>query len=338
MRLASRVLAHGLPYVGADFRFDPPVLEPFPLPSIGIVGTGKRVGKTAITARSGAAARARPQGRRRLDGPRRAAGAGGRRGRARRRRAPRALAGRSARRVRLPRDRRAQRRPDDRLPPLRRRPRRRRLRLERRRRAQRSPSSCEPDLVLFDASGAALPPVETRRRVLVVNARQDHEVVTGYLNAYRHLLSDLVVLTMADEGSGWEELRDRIAELGPRVVGVDAAAAAVAARRGPARRVLHDGGRCGARRLRRHLADEHGADVVHVSGNLADRQALRGGARARRCRRLPRRAEGGGDRRRRRGGAPSAGSTSCSRAATSRARASSTSTTSCCALADEATA
>ena len=49
-RVASRVLAAGLPYVGADFRFDPPELEPFPLPSIGIVGTGKRVGKTAITA------------------------------------------------------------------------------------------------------------------------------------------------------------------------------------------------------------------------------------------------------------------------------------------------
>ena len=48
--VASRVLARGLPYVGADFRFDPPELEPFPLPSLGIVGTGKRVGKTAITA------------------------------------------------------------------------------------------------------------------------------------------------------------------------------------------------------------------------------------------------------------------------------------------------
>ena len=31
---------------------------------------------------------------------------------------------------------------------------------------------------------------------------QDHEVVTGYLNTYRHLLSDLVVLTMADDGLG----------------------------------------------------------------------------------------------------------------------------------------
>src|SRR5690348_1540928 len=48
-RLASRVLALGLPYVGTDFRFDPPTFEPFPLPSLGVAGTGKRVGKTAVT-------------------------------------------------------------------------------------------------------------------------------------------------------------------------------------------------------------------------------------------------------------------------------------------------
>jgi len=47
--LASRALACGLPYVGADFRFDPPVFEPFSLPSVTVFGTGKRVGKTAVT-------------------------------------------------------------------------------------------------------------------------------------------------------------------------------------------------------------------------------------------------------------------------------------------------
>src|SRR5262249_4828455 len=47
---AARALAAGLPYVGADFRFDPPELEPFELPSISIVGTGQRVGKTAVRA------------------------------------------------------------------------------------------------------------------------------------------------------------------------------------------------------------------------------------------------------------------------------------------------
>jgi cyclic 2,3-diphosphoglycerate synthase len=49
LALASRFLALGLPYVGADFRFDPPTFHPFELPSIAVIGTGKRVGKTAVT-------------------------------------------------------------------------------------------------------------------------------------------------------------------------------------------------------------------------------------------------------------------------------------------------
>jgi cyclic 2,3-diphosphoglycerate synthetase len=46
---ASRALAAGARYEGADFRFDPPVFEPFALPSVAVIGTGKRVGKTAVT-------------------------------------------------------------------------------------------------------------------------------------------------------------------------------------------------------------------------------------------------------------------------------------------------
>ena len=47
--LASRVLAAGLRYEGADFQFSPPVYASFPLPSLAVIGTGKRVGKTAVT-------------------------------------------------------------------------------------------------------------------------------------------------------------------------------------------------------------------------------------------------------------------------------------------------
>jgi cyclic 2,3-diphosphoglycerate synthetase len=49
LQLASRFLALGLPYVGADFRLDPPTFHPFELPSLAVIGTGKRVGKTAVT-------------------------------------------------------------------------------------------------------------------------------------------------------------------------------------------------------------------------------------------------------------------------------------------------
>ncbi|MDX6470813.1 MAG: cyclic 2,3-diphosphoglycerate synthase, partial [Gaiellaceae bacterium] len=42
LHLASRFLADGIPYVGADFRFDPPALHPFEPPSLAVIGTGKR--------------------------------------------------------------------------------------------------------------------------------------------------------------------------------------------------------------------------------------------------------------------------------------------------------
>jgi cyclic 2,3-diphosphoglycerate synthetase len=47
--LASHVLAAGLRYEGADFQFSPPPYSSFPLPSLAVIGTGKRVGKTAVT-------------------------------------------------------------------------------------------------------------------------------------------------------------------------------------------------------------------------------------------------------------------------------------------------
>jgi cyclic 2,3-diphosphoglycerate synthetase len=48
---ASLILSFGVSYLGADFRFDPPLREKVvKKPSISIIGSGKRVGKTAISA------------------------------------------------------------------------------------------------------------------------------------------------------------------------------------------------------------------------------------------------------------------------------------------------
>jgi cyclic 2,3-diphosphoglycerate synthetase len=68
-----------------------------------------------------------------------------------------------------------------------------------------------PELLVCDGSGAALPPVAADARVLVASALQGADVVAGYLNAYRILVSDLVVLTMA--GADSAELRRRIQEV-----------------------------------------------------------------------------------------------------------------------------
>lgn len=272
--VASRVLARGLPYIGADFRFDPPVFEPFELPSIGIVGTGKRVGKTAITAH---AAQLLSRDRKLVVV---AMGRGGPPEPEVVNLAPTvdallelADSGRHAASDHLETAALAGvttvgcRRCGGGLAGA--------VFASNVHEGARRAVELEPDLVLFDGSGAALPPVETRRRILVVNAQQDPDVVTGYLNRYRHLISDLVVLTMAEEGSGWEQLRDRAAELTPSVVATTLRprpAAPVEGKRvaffSTAPEAAHD-------RFRRHLADEHGAEVVHVSGNLSNRTKLR---------------------------------------------------------------
>jgi cyclic 2,3-diphosphoglycerate synthetase len=47
--LASVALAHGAAYLGGGMRLDPPVTEaPLAVPTLAVIGTGKRTGKTAI--------------------------------------------------------------------------------------------------------------------------------------------------------------------------------------------------------------------------------------------------------------------------------------------------
>jgi cyclic 2,3-diphosphoglycerate synthetase len=49
MELAAVSLVRGIPYLGPDFRLDPPISgPPLPCPTVAVIGTGKRTGKTAI--------------------------------------------------------------------------------------------------------------------------------------------------------------------------------------------------------------------------------------------------------------------------------------------------
>jgi cyclic 2,3-diphosphoglycerate synthetase len=191
LRWAARALAAGARYEGADFRFEPPRFEPFPLPSLAVIGTGKRVGKTAVTGhvarllardrevvvvsmgRGGPAvpvvaeavptvedllALSRAGGHAASDYLETAALTGvvtiGCR------RCGGGLAGAVATSNVLE--------------------------------GARLAAARRPDLVVFDGSGAAIPPVAVGARVLVA-----HDVDAG-LNPYRVLISDLV-LTMDDE-------------------------------------------------------------------------------------------------------------------------------------------
>ncbi len=115
----------------------------------------------------------------------------------------------------------------------------------------------EPDLIVFDGSGAALPPVATDARILVANGAHDPR---AGLNAYRVLVSDLVVDTGGADRGALREIAD---------VPVVAAELRL-------RPVQALGGRRTAVFTTGEAPTEHlDADVVHVSRNLARRDALR---------------------------------------------------------------
>jgi cyclic 2,3-diphosphoglycerate synthetase len=256
MLWASRALALGLPYVGADFRFDPPQLEPVSSPSLAVIGLGKRIGKTAV---AGHVARVLARDRRVVVV---AMGRGGpaepelvevpptldellelsRSGRhaASDHLEAAALAGVPAIGCRRAGGGLAGATFESNV-------------VE----GARLAAQLDPELLVFDGSGAALPPVEADARILVTNGA--HDARAG-LNAYRVLVSDLVVDTggadreairsISDVPVVEAELRLRPAQaLGGRRTAVFTT--------GPA------------------PTDELDGEIVHVSRNLARRDALR---------------------------------------------------------------
>ena len=198
MLLASRVLAAGLRYEGADFHFEAPELTSFPLPALAVIGTGKRVGKTAVTAH---VARLLARDR---DVVVVAMGRGGPP-------EPQVAIVRPTLESLLELSRAGQHAASD------------HLEIAALtgvvtigcRRAGGGLAGAvttsnvlqgaalaaerEPDVVIFDGSGAAVPPVDVDARILVIGRGHDP---LAYLNPYRVLISDaVVVLGDADAGA-----------------------------------------------------------------------------------------------------------------------------------------
>ena len=297
-RLISHALARNVSYEGSDFRFAPPKLEHLATnPSLSIIGTAKRVGKTAL---SGFAARTIhkhlslmregrpldpgrggvvivPMGRGGPSAPEVIHGAG------------RALeAGDLLEWSRAGRHAASDHFEDAALS---------RVTTVGCRRCgggmagepfvsnvaegARVANSLLPTLTIFEGSGAAIPPVATDARLLVAGAHQPLEYVAGYLGTYRVLLSDAVVLAMAEEPlAEVEQVRRMVAEIDVIKPGIPVIPAVF--RPQPLKDVA---GRSVAffstapqvqeGVLRRHLEETCGCRVVAFSSNLSDRGRLR---------------------------------------------------------------
>ena len=288
LRLAARALAAGVTYGGSDFRFDPPPRPHLATkPSVAIVGTGKRTGKTAVSAHLArqlreagtppvvvAMGRGGPAEPEVIDpatydltpaGLLALADAG-------RHAASDHLEGALMAGVATVGTRRcgggmAGRPGDDTFAA-----------------GVAIANERSEGLLLFEGSGQAVPPVHADATVCVVPATADPELVTGYLGAYRLLLADLVVVTMAEKslaGSGAvasleRDIRSILASglVQPTLVQTVLRPCPLAPISG--RRVFYatTAAAQALPLLTEHLEREHGAEVLGSSSHLSNRPLL----------------------------------------------------------------
>lgn len=281
MELAAVALARGVPYLGADFRLDPPISGPhLPAPTLAVIGTGKRTGKTAIAgevARTAAGLDLEPivvaMGRggpaapqvaeagsvtvdRLLDLVRRGEHAasdyledavttgvttiGARRAAGGLAGAPYVSTVRAAAELAVARG---------------------------------------AGIVVLEGSGSSIPPVPWDAGILVVPATVPPEYLGGYLGPFRLLLSDVVVATMATSPAGLENLptlRSHVQRLrnDARLIVTEFEPLPLGDVRG--RDVFFATTAPGqvASRQAQHLEEAHGCRVVGWTAGLADRAGL----------------------------------------------------------------
>ena len=146
------------------------------------------------------------------------------------------------------------------------------------------------DLVILEGSGSAIPPVHADATALVVPSSVPLEYLTGYFGPYRLLLADLVIVTMCENPFGsssqisaivshvrdaWRPTREQrepadeiqvvCTVFRPHPVRSVEGAAAFVATTAPEE---------AAEPIRRHLEEEHGCEVVGMTHSLSDRERL----------------------------------------------------------------
>ena len=130
------------------------------------------------------------------------------------------------------------------------------------------------DLIVLEGSGAAIPPVHADVTVCVVPATTDLELIGGYLGAYRLLLADLIVVTMAEHGAG--PLVQAVRRLAPDTKLVETVLRPMPLEPVGGRRVFYvtTAPESAGATLVDHLETTHRATVTGTSHNLARRPQL----------------------------------------------------------------
>ena len=136
-------------------------------------------------------------------------------------------------------------------------------------------------LIIFEGSGASMPPVATDAWALAIGAHQSLDYITGYMGPYRIRKADLCVLTMCEEPMANErkvsEMSDRIRALNPsvRVVRTVFRPKPLEDVRGERVLFTTTAPPTAGEAIRSSMEREFGCEVVAISHHLSNRPKLR---------------------------------------------------------------
>lgn len=137
------------------------------------------------------------------------------------------------------------------------------------------------EFLIFEGSGASMPPVATDAWALAIGAQQSLDYITGYMGPYRIRKADLCILTMCEEPMADAA---KIAEMTARIRTLNAAARVIRTIFRPKplddirnERVLltTTAPASVGRTIRTSLEENHGCEVVAISHHLSNRPKLR---------------------------------------------------------------
>jgi len=142
-------------------------------------------------------------------------------------------------------------------------------------------NSLDKEMVLFEGSGAWIPPVKANAFVLIVGANQPVEYIAGYMGPYRVLLSKLVVLTLCEEPlAGPEkvrEMKEALLKINPRakVIPTIFRPKPLANLRGKRVVFTTTAPEVMGTALSAYLEEHYGCEIVGISHHLSNRPKLR---------------------------------------------------------------
>ena len=141
---------------------------------------------------------------------------------------------------------------------------------------------------IFEGSGAAIPPIKTNKRIALIGANQPIENLTTYFGPYRIGLGDLIILTMCEEpmcsAEKIKEIEEFVSEVNPNATVISTVFRPKALDDITGKKVLFattapeavkDAPEAVKDKLVEYLEENFGCEVVGTTSHLSNRPLLR---------------------------------------------------------------